>query len=65
MAEIYRQVNHPGMELIFDAANILVQGYSTAEVFAQYEAMKPGLGWMHIKDYQQSPPLSYRERGRG
>ncbi|MCC6124502.1 MAG: sugar phosphate isomerase/epimerase [Pirellulales bacterium] len=52
LAEIYRQVNHPGMELIFDAANILVQGYSTAEVFAQYEAMKPGLGWMHIKDYR-------------
>ena len=53
LAEIYRQVNHPGMELIFDAANILVQGYSTADIFAQYEAMKPGLGWMHIKDYRQ------------
>jgi sugar phosphate isomerase/epimerase len=56
LAEIYQQVNHPGMELIFDGGNILVQGYSTDEVFAQYEAMKPGLGWMHIKDYK-SPSL--------
>ena len=52
LAEIYRQVNHPGMVLIFDAANILVQGYSPAELFEQYLAMKPGLGWMHIKDYR-------------
>ncbi|MCE5303590.1 MAG: sugar phosphate isomerase/epimerase [Planctomycetaceae bacterium] len=52
MAEIYRQVNHPGMVLIFDAANILSQGYSSVELYEQYLAMKPGLGWMHIKDYR-------------
>jgi sugar phosphate isomerase/epimerase len=51
MAEIHRQVNHPAMVLIFDAANILCQGYSTVEVFEQYLAMKPAIGWMHIKDY--------------
>jgi hypothetical protein len=61
LAEIFRQVNHPGMELIFDAANLLVQGFSTAEVFAQYEAMKPGLGWMHIKDYKNVSPLPMGE----
>ena len=52
LAEIYQQVNHPGMVLIFDAANILAQGFSPAEVYGQYLAMKPGLGWMHIKDYR-------------
>jgi sugar phosphate isomerase/epimerase len=52
LAEIYRQVNHPGMLLIFDAANVLAQGFSTAEAFQQYQAMKPGLGWMHVKDYR-------------
>jgi len=52
LAEIHRQVNHPAMMLIFDAANILSQGFTTAEVFEQYQAMKPGLGWMHIKDYR-------------
>ncbi|MCE5269005.1 MAG: sugar phosphate isomerase/epimerase [Planctomycetaceae bacterium] len=51
LAEIFRQVNHPGMVLIFDAANVLCQGYSPAELYQQYLAMKPGLGWMHIKDY--------------
>ena len=52
LAEIHRQVNHPGMVLIFDAANVLVQGFSPAELYEQYLAMKPGLGWMHIKDYR-------------
>jgi sugar phosphate isomerase/epimerase len=51
MAELHRQVNHPAMVLIFDAANILCQGYTTAELIAQYQMMKPGIGWMHIKDY--------------
>jgi sugar phosphate isomerase/epimerase len=55
LAEIHRQVNHPAMVLIFDGGNILSQGFSTAEVFEQYQAMKPGLGWMHIKDYRQCP----------
>lgn len=58
LAEIYRQVNHPGMVLVFDAANILVQGYSPAELFEQYQAMKPGLGWMHIKDYRLPKPVA-------
>ena len=52
LAEIYRQVNHPAMVTIFDAANVIVQGYNPTELFEQYEAMKPGLGWLHIKDYR-------------
>jgi len=53
LAEIYRRVNHPGLVLVFDAANIIVQGFSAAEVYRQWEAMKPGLGWVHIKDYRK------------
>jgi sugar phosphate isomerase/epimerase len=53
LAEIHRQVNHPGLLLVFDAANILSQGFSPAELFQQYLAMKPELGWMHIKDYRR------------
>jgi sugar phosphate isomerase/epimerase len=55
LAEIYQQVNDPAMVLVFDAANLLVQGCSPAEVFEQYVAMKPGLGWLHIKDYRREP----------
>jgi sugar phosphate isomerase/epimerase len=57
MAEIYRQVNHPALVLIFDAGNIISQGYTPAEVFQQYQAMKPGIGWIHIKDYHHAQPV--------
>ena len=52
LAEIHRQVNHPAMVLVFDAANVLCQGYSAADVFEHYRAMRPGMGWLHIKDYR-------------
>ncbi len=52
LAEIHSQIDHPALMLIFDAANVVVQGYSSDEIFQQYLAMKPGLGWMHIKDYR-------------
>jgi sugar phosphate isomerase/epimerase len=56
MADIHRQVNHPAMALVFDAANILCQGYTAAEVFEQYQLMKPAIGWLHIKDYRHARP---------
>ncbi|HZZ30115.1 MAG TPA: sugar phosphate isomerase/epimerase family protein [Pirellulales bacterium] len=56
MAEIYRQVNHPALVLIFDSGNIVSQGYTAAEVYQQYLAMKPGIGWIHIKDYHHPKP---------
>ena len=58
LAEIHRHVNHPAMVLVFDAANVIVQGYSPAELFEQYLAMKPGLGWLHVKDYHQPDPIA-------
>ena len=63
MAEVYRQVNHPAMVLIFDAANILCQGFTPTELFEQYVAMRPGIGWMHIKDYRHPRPVK-RQIGR-
>jgi sugar phosphate isomerase/epimerase len=61
LAEIHRRVNHPALVLVFDAANLTVQGYSTAEVYREWEAVKPGLGWVHIKDYRKVPG---KARGR-
>ncbi|MBJ44425.1 MAG: hypothetical protein CMJ80_14325 [Planctomycetaceae bacterium] len=52
LADIHRQVNHPALALIYDAGNIITQGCSPQEVYEQYLAMKPGLGWLHIKDYR-------------
>ena len=61
LAEIHRRVNHPGLVLVFDAANLIVQGFSTADVYRQWEAMKPGLGWVHIKYYKK---VSGKARGK-
>ncbi len=53
---IAQQVNHPAMLTIFDGANIVVQGFTPDQTFAQYLAMKPSLGWVHIKDYHDPSP---------
>ncbi len=52
LAEIHRQVGNSAMLLIFDAGNIITQGFTPAETLEQFNAMKPGLGWMHVKDYR-------------
>lgn len=51
VAELHRRVNHPALVTIFDGGNIISQGFSTQECYEQYLAMKPSIGWLHIKDY--------------
>src|SRR5436190_21369847 len=59
VAELHRRVNHPALVTVFDAGNIVSQGYTPDETFAQYLAMKPSIGWMHIKDYRDpSQPIA-------
>ena len=60
LAELHRQVNHPAMVTIFDGGNLISQGMSTDEVYQDYLAMKPSLGWMHVKDYRD-PSLTGRQ----
>jgi len=57
LAEIHREVNHPAMVLVFDAGNLVVQGYSPDEVLEEFRAMIPGLGWLHVKDYHHPMPV--------
>lgn len=52
LSKIYNAVKHPALVLIFDGANLVCQGMTPDEVFDEYLAMKPGLGWLHIKDYR-------------
>ena len=54
MAELHRRVNHPALVTIFDGGNLVSQGFTTEETFQQYLAMKPSIGWMHIKDYHDT-----------
>jgi sugar phosphate isomerase/epimerase len=52
MAELHRRVNHPALVTIFDGGNVVSQGFTSEQCFQQYLAMKPSIGWMHIKDYR-------------
>ncbi len=54
LAKIHRAVKSSHLVLIFDGANLVCQGMTPDEVFAEYLAMKPGLGWLHIKDYRHN-----------
>ncbi len=58
LGEIYRQVNHPALMLVFDAANLIVQGFSPSEILEQFRAMAPGLAWLHVKDYRNPRPVA-------
>lgn len=58
LGKIHKAVKHAAMVLIFDGANLVCQGMSPDQVYAEYEAMKPGLGWIHIKDYKRPKSTS-------
>ncbi|HVT27320.1 MAG TPA: TIM barrel protein [Lacipirellulaceae bacterium] len=60
VAELHRRINHPALVTVFDAGNIVSQGYTADETFAQYLEMKPSIGWMHVKDYRdpQQPAVA-------
>ena len=53
LAQVHHAVSDPALVLVFDGANLVCQGMSTDQVFEEYLAMKPGLGWIHVKDYKR------------
>lgn len=61
LAKLYEAVGRDNLVTIFDGANLSTQGYNALEIYQQYVAMKPGLGWMHIKDYKHPGPVEVLE----
>jgi sugar phosphate isomerase/epimerase len=59
LSEIYRRVGNPHLRLIFDGGNLSTQNLPASQVVAEYQEMKPGIGWMHIKDYRIDPGLKW------
>ncbi len=57
LAELAKRVDHPSMVLIYDAGNVAAQNKNAIQVFAEYKATIPWLGWMHVKDYRIDPSL--------
>ena len=51
LAAMHKAIDNDALMLIFDGGNLVTMGYSADEIFEQYELMKPGLGWLHIKDF--------------
>lgn len=56
LAEIHSQVKNSALVLVFDAGNLACQGFHPGEILEQFRVMKPGLGWMHVKDYRHPQP---------
>ena len=56
---LQRRVNSPNLYLIFDGGNLASQNFPAERTFAEYSAMKSGVGWMHIKDYRIDPALKW------
>lgn len=59
MAELARRVNRPNLVCIFDGGNISSQNFDPVRCFAEYEAMRKYLGYLHIKDYKIDPNLEW------
>ena len=60
LRQIYRKVDNPHLCLIFDGGNLTAQNMDAVTTFAEYEAMKSGIGWIHIKDYRIDPGLEWQ-----
>jgi sugar phosphate isomerase/epimerase len=57
---LFRKVDNPHLYLIFDGGNLVCQNLTQVEVLGEYQAMKSGIGWLHIKDYQIDPSLAWQ-----
>jgi sugar phosphate isomerase/epimerase len=57
MAELAKRIDHPNLVLIFDAGNVCAQNKHAIQVYEEYLATVPWLGWMHVKDYRIDPNL--------
>ena len=52
LGRMHKEIARDALVTIFDGGNLVMQGFSAEEVYDQYLAMKPGLGWIHIKDFK-------------
>ena len=59
LQRLHRRVASPHLCLIFDGGNLSTQNMDATQIFAEYEAMRAGIGWVHIKDYEIDPKLRW------
>ncbi|MCA9114988.1 MAG: sugar phosphate isomerase/epimerase [Planctomycetaceae bacterium] len=59
LANLARQLRHPNVVLIFDGGNVAAQNKNAVQCYEEYVAMRPHIGWLHIKDYTIDPQLTW------
>jgi len=59
MADLASRVNKPNLVCIFDGGNISSQNLDPVRCFAEFQAMRKYLGYLHIKDYKIDPALKW------
>jgi sugar phosphate isomerase/epimerase len=60
LQQLYNKVANPHLYLIFDGGNLACQNLTSVQTYAEYRAMKQGIGWMHIKDYRIDAGLEWQ-----
>ena len=60
LAALAEAINRPNLVVIYDGGNLSSQNMSPDECFAEYEAMRPYIGWIHIKDYAVDPAMEWK-----
>ncbi len=59
LAELARKINRDNLVVIFDGGNLSCQNMNPVQCYAEYEEMRPYIGWIHVKDYSIVPGLTW------
>ncbi|WP_437188210.1 sugar phosphate isomerase/epimerase family protein [Planctomicrobium sp. SH668] len=59
LAELAEKLNRDNLVVIYDAGNLSSQNMTPVQCFEEYAAMRPYIGWIHIKDYCVDPDLEW------
>jgi len=55
LAEIVKKVGNPNVVLVWDGANVTSRGIREPECMTHFDAVKPHMGYFHVKDYRLPP----------
>jgi len=60
LAAMAETINRDNLVVIFDGGNLSSQNMSPVQCYEEYVAMRPHIGWIHIKDYAVDSNLEWK-----
>lgn len=60
LQKLREPMDRKDLVFVFDAGNLSTQNMPGNQVLAEFIAMLPCMGWVHIKDYQIDPALEWK-----